>query len=65
MAQPSFRGLSVVSDPSKMGSQDGLFEKVRLPKNADGSNNRDFTYFMVGNTRMIYASVARLGVIKV
>lgn len=46
-----------------MGSTDGGFEKDRIPKTAD-SNTRDFTYFALGGARFIYASTARLALIK-
>ena len=46
-------------------SHDGYFEKDRIQKAAGDSNNRDFTYFMLGGTRMIYASAVRLALVKV
>jgi hypothetical protein len=47
------------------GSVDGGFEKERLVKGPGEGNARDFTYFMLGNNRIIYASVVRLALIKV
>jgi len=44
-----------------MSSQDHYFEKDRLAK---GENKREFTYFMLGCSRFIYASAARLALIK-
>jgi len=46
------------------GSTDGAFEKDRIDKSSGGENSRDFTYFMLGGGRFIYASVARLALIK-
>jgi hypothetical protein len=59
MAAPSSRGLS------NFASTDGGFEKDRISKGPGESNTRDFTYFMLGGTRFIYASTARLALIKV
>lgn len=47
------------------GSTDGTFEKDRIVKSAGENNNRDFTYFMLGGPRLVYASAARLAVVKV
>ena len=47
------------------GSVDGSFEKDRIVKNPGEGNTRDFTYFMLGNNRIIYASMVRLALIKV
>lgn len=46
------------------GSTDGAFEKDRIDKSKGGENSRDFTYFMLGGGRFIYASTARLALIK-
>eukprot|EP00640_Fibrocapsa_japonica_P004012 CAMPEP_0113933740 /NCGR_PEP_ID=MMETSP1339-20121228/1047_1 /TAXON_ID=94617 /ORGANISM="Fibrocapsa japonica" /LENGTH=221 /DNA_ID=CAMNT_0000935189 /DNA_START=118 /DNA_END=783 /DNA_ORIENTATION=- /assembly_acc=CAM_ASM_000762 len=43
-------------------SQDGGFESDRLP--VGDPNKREFTYFMLGCSRFIYASAARLAAIK-
>ncbi len=48
-----------------MGSTDGAFEKDRIPKAAGDPTRREFTYFMLGGARFIYASAARLALIKV
>lgn len=68
----SFRPLSSSAvDPRKFASQDGTFEESRIHKTAKDilnpaePNTRDFTYFMLGNGRIIYASTARLALIKV
>ena len=50
---------------SGMGSTDGAFEKDRIPKVAGDPTRREFTYFMLGGARFIYASAARLALIKV
>lgn len=48
-----------------LGSADGSFEKDKIKRNANEANTRDFTYFMLGNARFVYASAARLILIKV
>ena len=48
-----------------MGSTDGAFEKDRLQKAPGDPTRRDFTYFMLGGARFIYASATRLVLIKV
>ncbi len=47
-------------------SPDGTFEKDKIA-NHDSleGNSRDFTYFLLGADRMIFASLARLTLIKV
>jgi ubiquinol-cytochrome c reductase iron-sulfur subunit len=50
---------------STMGSTDGSFEKDRIVKSAGDPTRREFTYFMLGGARFIYASAARLALIKV
>ena len=47
------------------GSVDGAFEKDRIVKGPGDANNRDFTYFVLSGTRLIYASAVRLALIKV
>mmetsp|Transcript_24940 Transcript_24940/g.41568 ORF Transcript_24940/g.41568 Transcript_24940/m.41568 type:complete len:215 (-) Transcript_24940:165-809(-) len=47
-----------------LGSTDGGFEKDRIPKVAGGENQREFTYFMLGGARFVYASAARLALLK-
>lgn len=46
-----------------LGSVDHGFEKDRINK-SDEQNTRAFTYFMLGGGRFIYASTARLALIK-
>lgn len=46
------------------GSTDGLFEKDRIQKSAGDVNTRDHTYFLLGGARFVYASAARLAVVK-
>jgi ubiquinol-cytochrome c reductase iron-sulfur subunit len=48
----------------ELGSTDHSFEKDRIQKQPGEPNNRDFTYFMLGGGRFIYASAARLALIK-
>eukprot|EP00903_Cladosiphon_okamuranus_P013799 g12842.t1 len=43
-------------------NQDGYFEKDRVPKGDPGK--REFTYFMLGASRFLYASSARLILLK-
>jgi ubiquinol-cytochrome c reductase iron-sulfur subunit len=46
------------------GSFDGGFEKDKVPRVAGEPNSREFTYFLLGGARFIYASAARLALIK-
>ncbi|RYG69059.1 hypothetical protein EON64_03690 [archaeon] len=46
-------------------SPDHGFENDRIKKVAGEENSRDFTYFVLGGARFIYASAARLALIKV
>lgn len=55
-------GMTVASND--LGSTDGYFEKERIVKKPGEKNNRDFTYFMLGGGRFLYASTARLALIK-
>lgn len=56
------RSIHAVSDN---GSTDGSFEGDRIPKAAGDPSRREFTYFMLGGARFIYASAVRLALIKV
>lgn len=47
------------------GSTDGGFEKDRISKTSGEGNSRDFTYFLLGGARFVYASASRLALIKV
>ena len=58
----AFRSIHAVSDN---GSTDGSFEGDRIPKAAGDPSRREFTYFMLGGARFIYASAVRLALIKV
>ena len=55
------RSLYAVNDN---GSTDGGFEGDRIPKAAGDPSRREFTYFMLGGARFIYASAVRLALIK-
>mmetsp|Transcript_553 Transcript_553/g.722 ORF Transcript_553/g.722 Transcript_553/m.722 type:complete len:228 (-) Transcript_553:222-905(-) len=57
-AARKFSSKQVVDD---LSTQDHYFEKDRIAK---GENKREFTYFMLGCSRFIYASAARLAAIK-
>lgn len=46
------------------GSTDGLFEKDRIYKKAGDGTTKEFTYFMLGGGRFVYASTARLALVK-
>lgn len=48
-----------------LGSADGSFEKDRIKKELGEPNSREFTYFMLGGARFVYASAVRLALIKV
>ncbi|CAM9488662.1 unnamed protein product, partial [Ectocarpus fasciculatus] len=45
-------------------SPDHGFEENKIQKGPGDENNRAFTYFMLGNARFIYASTARLILMK-
>jgi len=47
-----------------LGSADHGFEKDRIQKSAGDPTRREFTYFMLGGARFVYASAARLALIK-
>ena len=49
---------------STFASTDGGFEKDRIAKAPGQENQRDFTYFMLGGARFVYASTARLALLK-
>lgn len=53
-----------VADNLSYGSTDGYFEKVKIEKSSSGDHTRDFTYFMLGGGRLIYASAARIALVK-
>ena len=55
------RSLYAVKDN---GSTDGGFEGDRIPEAAGDPSRREFTYFMLGGARFIYASAVRLALIK-
>lgn len=55
------RSLYAVGDN---GSTDGSFEGDRIPKSVGDPSRREFTYFMLGGARFIYASAVRLTLIK-
>lgn len=48
-----------------MSSPDHGFEKDRIQKAAGDGTRREFAYFMLGGARFVYASAARLALIKV
>jgi len=48
----------------KMESFDNYYEKDKLHKQPGDPNKRDFTYFVLGGARFIYASAARLVALK-
>jgi hypothetical protein len=48
-----------------MGSTDNVYEKDKISKKPGDPNKRDFTYFVLGGARFIYASAARLVALKV
>ncbi len=54
---------SVVDPPSALGSRDGYFEKSLLPRG--DAYRREFTYFVLGAGRFLYASATRLVLIRV
>ena len=60
-----FINSQVVRNLSDYGSQDMAFKNDRIMKKEGEANQRDFTYFFLGGGRFIYASAARLALIKV
>ena len=54
----------IVRNLSDYGSQDMAFNNDRIMKKEGEANQRDFTYFLLGGGRFIYASAARLALIK-
>ncbi len=61
---PQFRFASTVAS-TDLGSADHGFEKDRVKKHLGETNTKEFTYFVLGNGRFVYASAARLALIKV
>lgn len=53
------------STVDKLGSTDNYYEKDKIHKKPGDPNKRDFTYFVLGGARFIYASAARLVALKV
>lgn len=60
---PQFRFASTVPS-TDLGSVDHGFEKDRVKKHLGETNTKEFTYFVLGNGRFVYASAARLALIK-
>jgi len=56
---------SSTSSSTTICSVEGAFEKYRIHKTPGDPTRREFTYFMLGGGRLIYASTARLALIKV
>lgn len=50
---------------SDYGSVDHGFDEDRVKKAKGEINQREFTYFLLGDARIIYACTARLALIKV
>jgi hypothetical protein len=44
---------------------DGSYENDRIPRKPGDPNRRAFTYFVLGSGQFIYASVARVALMKV
>ena len=63
MAPPSAAQLSTKVD--HLGSYDGFYEDDKIAKKPGDPNKREFTYFVLGTGRFIYASAARLIALKV
>lgn len=56
---------STSAPASPYASVDGTFEKDRIAKNPGDPTRREFTYFVLGGARLVYASAARLALLKV
>uniref|UniRef100_A0A7S1TPF0 Cytochrome b-c1 complex subunit Rieske, mitochondrial n=1 Tax=Phaeomonas parva TaxID=124430 RepID=A0A7S1TPF0_9STRA len=61
---PGARCLSSSPAITDYGSPDPYFTKDRLSKTASDDNSKNFNYFMLGNMRFVYATTARLALIK-
>eukprot|EP01035_Chromulina_nebulosa_P019985 gene19985-25955_t len=46
------------------GSIDHAFEKDKIPRTAGDNSRKEFTYFMLGGARFVYATATRLALIK-
>lgn len=57
--------MAGTSAVTPFGSTDGGFESDKIVKKVGDSTRREFTYFVLGGARFIYASAARLALIKV
>jgi ubiquinol-cytochrome c reductase iron-sulfur subunit len=57
------RAASTSADKAGMGSVDNLINDARLPA-GDHDSKRAFTYFVLGSARFLYASAARVVVIR-
>jgi hypothetical protein len=55
---------TALSSPRVAGSVDGAFEHDRIVKRPGELNERDFTYFLLGGARVVYASAVRLALVK-
>jgi hypothetical protein len=62
IVRPAVRSFSAANS---FNSTDGYFESERIKKAPGDSNNRNFTYFLLGAGRVVYASTARLALITV
>jgi len=59
-------GEAILPDSAaEFKTHDGLFEYVQADPNRPDPSGRVFNYAMLGATRVVYASIARLAVIKV
>jgi hypothetical protein len=59
------RFANTFAETNHLGNPDSLNKDVRIKKQVGQENTRDFTYFMLGGGRFVYASVARVALIKV
>lgn len=66
-ATPAIAGGKTGSGGAEMdySSPDHGFEDYRIERKPGDPTRREFTYFMLGGGRLIYASVARLAAIRV
>ena len=60
----SFSAYSAKAPAECSGSTDGSFEHYKIPKGPGESNQRNYTYFLLGGARFIYVSAVRLALIK-
>ena len=60
-----FRFFSTKQEVDHLGSYDTAYEDAKIQFTEGDPGKREFTYFLLGGARFIYASLARVALIKV